>query len=67
MLWRNPYKHILLDYCDFYDHYDYFDYIGEDGKTLKFEPDSDMDFVLFKEKMKEEWINRPRNILPFCS
>ena len=48
-------------------HYDYFDYIGEDGKTLQFEPDSDMDFVLFKEKMKEEWINRPRNILPFCS
>jgi len=36
-------------------HYDYFDYIGEHGETLQFEPDSDMDFVLFKEKMKDEW------------
>lgn len=44
-------------------HYDYFDYIGEDGETLQFEPDSDMDFVIFKKKMKEEWINRTINIL----
>jgi hypothetical protein len=47
-------------------HYDYFDYIGEDGETLQFEPDSDMDFVLFKQKMKEEWINRPRNCFTKC-
>jgi len=47
-------------------HYDYFDYIDENGKTLQFEPDSDMDFVLFKEKMKEEWINRPRNCFTKC-
>jgi hypothetical protein len=47
-------------------HYDYFDYISEDGKTLQFEPDSDMDFVLFKQKMKEEWINRPRNCFMRC-
>jgi len=47
-------------------HYDYFDYIGEDGTTLQFEPDSDMDFILFKQKMKEEWINRPRNCFMRC-
>jgi len=47
-------------------HYDYFDYIGEHGETLQFEPDSDMDFVLFKKKMKEEWINRPGNCFTRC-
>jgi hypothetical protein len=47
-------------------HYDYFDYIGENGETLQFDPVSDMDFVLFKQKMKEEWINRPRNCLMKC-
>ena len=36
-------------------HYDYFDYIGENGETLQFEPDSDMDFISFKELMKKEW------------
>ena len=47
-------------------HYDYFDYIGENGETLQFEPDSDMDFVLFKQKMKQEWTNRPRNFFMKC-
>jgi quercetin dioxygenase-like cupin family protein len=47
-------------------HYDYFDYIGENGERLQFEPDSDMDFVLFKKKMKEEWKNRPRNCFTRC-
>jgi len=41
------------------DHYDYFDYIGDKGKKYKFEPDSDMDFVKFKELMFEQWNNRP--------
>ena len=47
-------------------HYDYFDYIGENGEKLQFEPDSDMDFVLFKQKMKEEWVNHPRNWFTTC-
>ena len=36
-------------------HYDYFDYIDGDGAKKQFEPDSDMDFVAFKEQMKTEW------------
>ncbi len=36
-------------------HYDYFDYLDEDGAKHQYEPDSDMDFVDFKAKMKEEW------------
>ena len=41
-------------------HYDYFDYIDGDGKKQQYEPDSDMDFVKFKELMKEEWENKPK-------
>lgn len=37
------------------EHYDYFDYIDADGEIETYEPDSDMDFVLFKECMKNEW------------
>ena len=39
-------------------HYDYFDYVSEDEKIEQYEPDSDKDFVEFKELMKEEWENR---------
>ena len=46
--------------CYMYDnedttHYDYFDYLDENGNILQYEPDSDMDFITFKNKMKEEW------------
>lgn len=46
--------------CYMYDemnktHYDFFDYIDESGNTQQYEPDSDMDFVLFKETMRIEW------------
>jgi len=40
-------------------HYDYFDYIDADGKVQQYEPDSDMDFLKFKQRMKEEWKSRP--------
>ena len=48
--------------CYMYDntdinHYDYFDYIDNDGIIQQYEPDSDMDFVDFKNLMKEEWNN----------
>ena len=51
--------------CYMYDednvaHYDYFDYLDGDGKIQQYEPDSDMDFVAFKNQMKEEWKKRPR-------
>jgi hypothetical protein len=36
-------------------HYDYFDYLDEDGNKQKYEPDSDMDFVAFRELMQQEW------------
>ena len=51
--------------CYMYDgtddkHYDYFDYLDETGAVQQYEPDSDMDFVRFKELMLDEWIMRPR-------
>jgi hypothetical protein len=53
--------------CYMYDvedksHYDYFDYIDEDGNKKQYEPDSDMDFVKFKDTIKQEWINRPKTL-----
>lgn len=39
-------------------HYDYFDYIDYNGKIKKYEPDSDCDFVIFREIMKTEWENK---------
>ncbi len=49
--------------CYMYDdnnklHYDYFDYIDENGNKQQYEPDSDMDFVEFKELMRKEWLDR---------
>ena len=51
--------------CYMYDkhdtaHYDYFDYLDDTGKKEQYEPDSDMDFIQFKQTMHEEWRNRPR-------
>lgn len=50
--------------CYLYDaddvkHYDYFDYLGEKNAKNQYEPDSDMDFISFKEQMKKEWKERP--------
>ena len=39
-------------------HYDYFDYLDDDGNIMQYEPDSDMEFISFKNQMKEEWNNR---------
>ena len=36
-------------------HYDYFDYLDGSDAKQQFEPDSDMEFIKFKAKMKEEW------------
>lgn len=37
-------------------HYECFDYIDNNGKKIeKFLPNSDMDFLAFKEQMKKEW------------
>jgi len=35
-------------------HYDYFDYLDNKGKIKQFEPDSDMDFIQFRELIKKE-------------
>jgi hypothetical protein len=43
-------------------HYDYFDYLDGSGKKNQYEPDSDMDFILFKETIKSEWENRPHSV-----
>ena len=42
-------------------HYDYFDYIDGHGDEQQYEPDSDMDFIKFKELMHTEWVNRPQS------
>jgi hypothetical protein len=49
--------------CYMYDnenstHYDFFDYLDENSEIQQYEPDSDMDFISFKELMKKEWNNR---------
>ena len=51
--------------CYMYDqndmsHYDYFDYLDASGNKQQYEPDSDMDFIAFKNLMKEEWIKHKR-------
>jgi len=38
------------------EHYNYFDYLGDEGEKGHFVPDSDMDYLSFKEQMKREWI-----------
>ena len=40
-------------------HYDYFDYLDSDGKQQPYEPDSDMEFLAFKELIRKEWNARP--------
>lgn len=36
-------------------HYDYFDYLDTSGDKHPFEPNSDMDFIKFKETIKRQW------------
>ena len=55
--------------CYMYDetddkHYDYFDYLDEKGVVQQYEPDSDMDFVAFKELMLDEWVTQPHGCCP---
>jgi len=50
--------------CYMYDannkkHYDYFDYLDAEGTVKQYTPDSDMDFVEFKQLMQEEWATKP--------
>jgi len=40
-------------------HYDYFDYVATSGNIKQFEPDSDMDFIEFREVVKKEWESKP--------
>lgn len=61
----DPVKTCITIQCYMYDgdngtHYDYFDYIDNDGNKQQYEPDSDMDFVKFKQLIKQEWDNRPK-------
>jgi len=38
-------------------HYDYFDYLGDNGVKQQYTPDSDMEFIAFKNLMKTEWLS----------
>ena len=49
--------------CYMYDvenieHYDYFDYIDASNKKQQYDPDSDMEFIEFKNLIKTQWKNR---------
>lgn len=51
--------------CYMYDgkdrlHYDFFDYVDAAGMRKQYEPDSDMEFVAFKELMRAEWKGRKK-------
>jgi hypothetical protein len=55
--------------CYMYDgnddkHYDYFDYLDEKGVIQQYEPDSDMEFLDFKQLMLEEWSMQSRVCYP---
>jgi uncharacterized cupin superfamily protein len=39
-------------------HYEYFDYLGDGGIIKHFDPDSDADYLEFREIMKEEWAEK---------
>ncbi len=39
-------------------HYDYFDYIDAKGVIEQFDPNSDMNFLTFKETIRTEWNNK---------
>ena len=47
-------------------HYDYFDYLDGSSAKQQFEPDSDMEFIEFKAKMKEEWSNKLKAEVSSC-
>ena len=46
-------------------HYDYFDYLDTDNTVQKFEPDSDMEFLMFKALIRTEWAERRANAKPW--
>lgn len=48
-------------------HYDYFDYLDDNGAKQQYEPDSDMDFVQFKELMKKEWLSKKTGCFSYWS
>lgn len=47
-------------------HYDFFDYLQSPHKLSQFEPDSDADFILFKNIIKEQYYSYKKN-KSFCS
>jgi hypothetical protein len=47
-------------------HYDYFDYVDTDGSKKQFEPDSDADFLRFKEIIRQEWTSQTPTCNPVC-
>lgn len=47
-------------------HYDYFDYLDATSVKQQFEPDSDMEFIKFKNLMKKEWSNKVKADVSTC-
>jgi hypothetical protein len=42
-------------------HYDYFDYLDASGTTQQYEPDSDLEFLEFKTRMRNEWLEQEQS------
>lgn len=73
---KNSYTCITIQCYMYMDadraHYDYFDYLDADGAVQQYEPDSDMDFMDFKKKIREEWVaykasHQPQAAIGCCS
>ena len=59
----NPNTTCVTIQCYMYEdtnnkHYDFFDYLDSNNEKKQYEPDSDMEYIDFKELMKQEWSNR---------
>jgi len=68
---NNPNTTCVTIQCYMYEdtnnkHYDFFDYLDSNNEKKQYEPDSDMEYIDFKELMKSEWSNRLAHLLdPF--
>ena len=42
-------------------HYEYFDYLDDEQRRRQFMPDSDWDYLVFKELIRQEWAEGSRS------
>ena len=64
---QNQTKTCITIQCYMYEdsnekHYDFFDYLDAGNNRKQYEPDSDMDFIQFKQLMQTEWRTRKETV-----